>query len=109
VCCHKHISAVYSQLGRPEVNFSTFWDVYNQLCDAVDSDILFQSNRLASDAENNRENSDQPDVDQLPLSHLLPCEFGQNGVPAGKTVELPVSSTVNDEGSGTHAKHLFCF
>jgi hypothetical protein len=106
VGCHEHISAAYSQLGQPEVNFSTFWEVYNHLRDAVDSDILFQSatDRLASDGENNGENSDG---DQLPLSHLLPCEFGQNGVPAGKTVEVPVSSTVNDEGSGTHAKHFF--
>jgi len=39
---------------------------------------------FASDGENT-------DINQLLLSHLLPCEFGQNGVPARKTEEVPVS------------------
>jgi len=105
VCCHEHISAIYSQLGQLEVNFSTFWGIYNQLHNIVDSNFLFQSttgsttDRFASDGENT-------DIDQLPLSHLLPCEFSQNGVPAGKNVEVLVSSTVNDGESGTHAKHF---
>ena len=34
--CDKHISSVYAKLGSPGVNFSSFWDVYNQLCNAVD-------------------------------------------------------------------------
>jgi len=77
--CDEHISSVYAQLGCPDVNFHSFWDVYNQVCDAVDSDFLFRSSIGVIDEENEPEDSEL-DARQGPLQHLQPCEFGKDGI-----------------------------
>jgi hypothetical protein len=77
--CEEHISLVYVQLGSPEVGYHSFWDVYNQLRDAVDSEMLFESSLDPVDED---DVSDALDANQPPLQDLEPCEFGQNGVPA---------------------------
>jgi hypothetical protein len=87
VGCEEHISSVYAELGSPEINISSFWDVYNQVCDAVDSDFLC---RTTADTFS-RYGESTPDsdgmVEQLPLSNLRPCVFGENGVPAAQIYE----------------------
>jgi hypothetical protein len=64
---------VYAQLGSPEVEFDSFWHVYNLLRDALDSEYLFQSSVGVFDEENTSRDSD---IDQLPLHHLRGYEFG---------------------------------
>lgn len=76
--CEEHISSVYAQLGGPEVGFDTFWDIYNQVRDAVDSEFLFESSIGDIDEETSSEDSDP---NQPPLQHLRACEFGENGIP----------------------------
>jgi hypothetical protein len=66
------------------VGFDSFWDVYKLLCDAVDSEYLFQSSVGVFDEENTSKDSN---VDQRPLRHLRACEFGQDGIPAGISEE----------------------
>ena len=80
--CEEHISSIYVQLGSPGVNFHSFWDVYNQVRDAVDSDFLFQSSIGVPDEENEPEDSEL-DARQGPpgLQHLQSCEFGKDGIP----------------------------
>jgi hypothetical protein len=73
--CERHIYSVYVQLGSPEVVFHSFWDVYNQVRNAVDSDLLFQASSGIVEEENTSEDSEPP------LPHLKPCEFGKNGIP----------------------------
>jgi len=62
------------------VGFHSFWNVYNQVRDAVDSDFLFRSSIGAIDEENGSEDSELGAC-QRPLQHLQPCEFGGNGIP----------------------------
>ena len=90
--CEHHISSLYTQLGSPTVNFQSFWEVYNLLRDAVDSDFLF--NKATGDTFG-KDASDKSygDLGDLPLHHLRPCEFGANGVPAVQTIR--------DEGQNT--------
>jgi len=81
--CEEHISTTYARLGRPVVKFDSFWQVYNQLRDAVDSDVLTSTNEDVF-PDDNSESHWQPEDrnrDQLPLSHLQPFEFGANGDP----------------------------
>lgn len=81
--CEEHISSAYAALGSPEVDFHSFWQVYNQLRDAVDTDVW------VSDSENmsGGEGADaDADADELPLNHLLPCVLGENGVPEGRDI-----------------------
>ena len=59
----------------------SFWDVYNQLRDAVDSEMLFESGNGAVNEDDDV--SEVPDAIQPPLQHLQPCEFGKNGIPPG--------------------------
>ena len=63
------------------MSFHSFWDVYNQVRDAVDSDFLFRSSVGVIDEEDQSENS-KSDTRQCRLSHLQSCEFGRNGVPS---------------------------
>lgn len=86
VGCEEHISSVYAELGSPEINISSFWDVYNQVCDAVDSEFLC---RTTADTFPHGESTPDLDgvVEQLPLSNLRPCVFGENGVPAAQIYE----------------------
>jgi hypothetical protein len=63
------------------VGYHSFWDVYNQLRDAMDSELLFESSIGAVDASEDNI-SEVPDANRLPLQHLQPCEFGKNGIPA---------------------------
>jgi hypothetical protein len=76
--CEEHISSVYAQLGSPEVGYHSFWDVYNQLRNTVDSEMLFESGAEAVDEDDVPE---IPDANQPPLQHLQPCQFGANGIP----------------------------
>lgn len=62
--------------------FDSFWDVYNRLRDAVDSEFLFQSNNGLF----NEESASGDNVDRLPLHHLRPCEFGKDGIPDQQSV-----------------------
>jgi len=82
--CEEHISSVYAQLRSPEVGYHSFWDVYNQLRDAMDLESLFESGNGAinEDDVSKSEPSEVPDANQLPLQHLQPCEFGKNGIPS---------------------------
>ena len=82
--CEEHISSVYAELGSPGVEFQSFWQVYNQVRNAVDEDFLFEADGGAFDEEN-ASASEEPDANQLPLHHLGPCEFGKNGIPAAKS------------------------
>jgi len=66
------------QLRSPEVGFHMFWDIYNQVYNAVDLEFLFKSSIGGDDEETRSENSD---TSQLPLQHLRVCEFGKNGIP----------------------------
>jgi hypothetical protein len=75
--CEKHVHSVYVQLGSPEVSFLSFWDVYNQVRGAVDSDLLFQYSSGIGAEETTTEGRDP----EPPLRNLQPCEFGRNGVP----------------------------
>jgi len=76
--CEEHISSVYARLGSPEVGYHSFWDVYNQLRDTVDSEMLFESGLDPVDED---DVSEVPDANQPPLQQLRPCQFGQNGIP----------------------------
>jgi hypothetical protein len=80
--CEEHISSVYAQLGSPEVGFHTFWDIYNQVRNAVDSEFLFESSGgVDEDTGSEETRSENPDANQPPLQHLRACEFGENGIP----------------------------
>jgi hypothetical protein len=85
--CNKHISSIYAQLGHPQINFHSFWDVYNQLRDAVDAEFLFHSSTGTFPEEHTGIPEDDSKVAQLPLSHLRSCRLGENGVPAGQIIE----------------------
>ena len=91
--CEEHISSVYVKLGSPRVNFYSFWDVYNQLCDAVESDLL-ACTTIGTSTRCGESVSEDED-EQLLLSDLHPCVFGENGVPAGQL------SGEASEGSGS--------
>ena len=78
------------------MEFKSFWQVYNQVCDAVDEDFLSKATATTFDEEN-ASASKELDANQLPLHHLGPCEFGKNRIPA-------VQSTCNGE-----ANYLSCF
>jgi hypothetical protein len=78
------------------VEFESFWQVYNQVCDAMDKDFLFKAATATFDEED-ASASEELDANQLLLHHLGPCEFGKNGIPA-------VQSTCNSE-----ANYLSCF
>jgi hypothetical protein len=66
--CNNHISSIYAQLGHLQINFDSFWDVFNQLCEAVDEEIIFcSSSGVFNDT------LDDLDDAQLPLSHLHSC------------------------------------
>jgi hypothetical protein len=56
------------------VGYHSFWDVYNQLHDTVESEMLFKPDE--------DDISEVLDANQPPLQRLKPCKFGQNGVPA---------------------------
>jgi len=91
--------SVYAKLGSPGINFSSFWDVYNQLRDAIDSDFLERTTTgtFVRHEESASESEDDGVVeqlldDQLPLSGLRPCVFGENGVPAGGIHEGEVNT-----------------
>jgi hypothetical protein len=82
--CNKHISLIYAQLGHPQINFHSFWDVYNQLRDAVDAEFLFYSSTGMFPEETGIPEDDSNVADEtteLPLSHLHSCRFGEGGVP----------------------------
>ena len=96
--CNKHISSVYAQLGRPQIDFHSFWDVYNQLRDGVDAELLFRSSTGAFPEEHTGIPEDDPDVAELPLSHLRSCRFGEDGVPAGEVSEY--RARLGGKGSG---------
>ena len=85
--CNKHISSIYAQLGHPQIDFHSFWDVYNQLRDAVDAEFLFDSSTGTFPEEHTSTPDDDPNITKLPLSHLRACQFGEDGVPAGETIE----------------------
>jgi hypothetical protein len=98
--CNNHISSIYARLGHPEINFHSFWDVHNQLRDAVDAEFLFHSSTGAFPDEHTGIPKDDPDVAEaaeLPLSHLRSCQFGEDGVPAGQII---------DEGEADHCISL---
>ena len=82
--CEKHISLIYAQFGRPQINFHSFWDVYNQLRDAVDADFLFHSSTGTFPEELASIPEDDP---ERPLPHLRSCQYGEHGVPAGQIIE----------------------
>jgi hypothetical protein len=84
--CNNHISSIYALLGHPEINFDSFWDVYNQLCEAVDVEFLFHSSIGVFDEGHVSE--DDLNSAQLLLSNLRSCEFGEGGVPAGQIAVL---------------------
>lgn len=90
--CNTHISSIYAQLGHPQINFYSFWDVYNQLRDAVDAEFLFDSSTGAFPEEQHTGISeDDPNVVELPLSHLRSCQFGgEDGVRPGQSIEEDV-------------------
>ena len=67
------------------MEFESFWQVYNQVRDAVDEDFLFDAAAATFDDEENASASEEPDANQLPLRHLGPCEFGKNGIPAAQS------------------------
>jgi hypothetical protein len=77
------------------VGFDSFWDVYNQLRDAVDSEFLFQSSIGAFDEESTSKDSDTVDIEQLPLSHLRPCEFGKDGIPAEQVIHEGIADCLS--------------
>jgi len=85
--CNKHISSIYSQLGRPQIDFDSFWDVYNQLRDAVDAEFLFHSSTGAFPEEHTGIPEDVPNVAELQQSQLRPCQFGKDAVPAEQIIE----------------------
>jgi hypothetical protein len=64
------------------VEFESFWQVYNQVRDAVDKDFLFNATTATFDDEENASASEELDANQLPLHHLGLCEFGKNRIPA---------------------------
>ena len=84
------ILLIYAQLGSPGIDFHSFWDVYNQLCDTVDADLLARTS--IGTFTRHGESMLEDEVVQLPLSDLQPCVFGENGVPAGQ---------LGDDGSGS--------
>ena len=84
------ILLIYAQLGSPGIDFHSFWDVYNQLCDTVDADLLARTS--IGTFTPHGESMSEDEVVQLPLSDLQPCVFGENGVPAGQ---------LGDDGSGS--------
>jgi hypothetical protein len=85
--CNKHISTIYAQLGHPQINFDSFWDVYNQLRDAVDAEYLFHSSTGVFPEDHTDIAEDDPNNAELPLSHLCSCQFGEDGVPAERIIE----------------------
>lgn len=111
--CEEHISSIYMQLGSPDVSYHSFWDVYNQMRDAVDSEFLFQSSIGAIDDPEEHESEDsEPDSDARPLPHLQACEFGSNGVPPmqheGKTDLVMFFLNIPDLSSSLRRTRVFC-
>lgn len=96
--CNTHLSSIYAQLGQPQINFHSFWDVYNQLRDAVDEELLFRCSTTAfpTPEEHTGVSGDDLNIAELPLSHLRTCQFGEDGVPAA----------LSGEGSGM--AHRYC-
>jgi len=88
--CEELISLAYAKLGSLVVNFYSFWDIYNQLCNAVEPDSLVHTT-IVGTFTCHRESMSEDLDEQLPLSDLHPCVFGKNGVPAGQ---------LSDEGTG---------
>lgn len=95
--CEEHISSVYAKLGNPAVNFYSFWDVYNRLSDAVNSDFLARTTIGTFTRHEGPESmsEDGDAVEQLPLSNLRPCRFGENGVPAERIYEGEADTSVS--------------
>jgi hypothetical protein len=87
VGCEEHISSVYVELGSLEINISSFWDIYSQVCNAVNLDFLCHT--TADMFLHYGESTPDSDgmVKQLPLSNLHPYMFGENGVPAAQIYE----------------------
>ena len=103
--CEEHISSTYAKIGSPEVNFWSFWDIYNELCNAVDTDFLERTTSGTFTRPSHRESISEDDgVDdqlRLPLSELRPCVFGKNGVPALESTTDSQLSDDCDGGSGS--------
>lgn len=96
--CDKHISSIYAQLGHPQIDFHSFWDVYNRLREAVDEEVLFRYSTGAFPEEHVVVIEDDPNPPELPLSHLRSCRFGEGGIPAGQIIE---------EGEVDRFPHIF--
>jgi hypothetical protein len=88
---HEHISAAYNNIGRPAVDFNSFWDVYDWLRDAADVAPLSQA---ASDALEAQEPDSAGEVNPLlePYANLQRCEFGKNGIPSLQQHDSAVAS-----------------
>jgi hypothetical protein len=78
-CCEEHISSVYAELESPGVEFESFWQVYNQVHNAVDKDFLFEAATTTFDEEN-ASGSEELDANQLPL-HYLPMNLAKTEFP----------------------------
>ena len=79
--CEEHISSVYARLGSPEVNFLSFWQVFNLLHEAVNPDFRSMMDGSVSDGKNMSDRG--ADADELPLNHLHPCVLGEGDIPPG--------------------------
>jgi len=93
--------SAYAKLRSPAVNFYSFWDVYNQLCDAVESDSLARTTIVGSTFTRRGEGVSEDLDEQLPLSDLQPCVFGENGVPQAAGCGQLSGGRLSDEGTGT--------
>ena len=78
------------------MEFKSFWQVYNQVRNAIDKDFQFKADGATFDEEN-ASASEELDANQLPLHHLWPCKFGKNVIPVAQ-------STRKGE-----ANYLLCF
>jgi hypothetical protein len=75
----EHISHAYAQIGSPGVNLDMFWDVYNELREAV-NDRPMSDNAVVKRHEYGSVH-ESGENQGLPLFDLQPCMFGVNGIP----------------------------
>lgn len=99
---HEHISQLYIEIGQPEVNVDTFWDIYlhllRQLREGHDEQL---TNILTSHQETlNQDSNEMPLLPGLDAFRLgQPLQAGRHGSYMGGLDESSLASAVQQLGA----------